>query len=118
MRINEVGVRKWYLGLVAGVALVLCGLCSVRYVAMDMSLIAGRATILSQVLCFGGAIAGASYFFRPMMGWAGLCAVSLCALGLSVRAGDAGAIVLYCFVMVVLLIPVGFVRRRHSELCG
>ncbi len=105
--------KKWYLTLVAGYFLLLCGLSSARYIAMDVSLINGSIPISTQVLCFAATVAAALYFFRPMIGCVALSVISLYGLLLSARAADAKGVVFYGIVLAVLIIPImSFLRGK------
>ena len=116
MIINVSLTKRWYLTLIASFYLVLCGLSSMRYLAMDISIIEGYIGITTQLLCFGATIAAAIYFFRPAFGCLGLLIISLCALVLSVQASDSRAIVYHCMIVAVLIIPIlGFLRRRQPR---
>jgi len=104
MGIRDVLVRKWYLTLLAGCFLVLCGISSVRYIAMDISLIDARVPAATQILCFAATISAALYFYRPMVGSVGLMAISFYGLLLSTQAANARGVVFYAMVIALFLI--------------
>ena len=104
--------NKWYLSSLAGAYLILCGISSIRYLAMDMSLIPGHVPVFTQVLCFAATIAAALYFFRPMMGCMGLAIVTLLALNQAAIARNPTAVVFHVIILLVLSVSVlGFLRR-------
>ena len=113
MTIDKTLPKKWYLTLIAGSFLIICAVSSVRYLAMNASLIEGFVPISIQVLCFAGTVAAIVYFIRPMLGCLGLLAVCLCALALSAQAADSKAIVFYIIMIFALLIP--FLGLLHSK---
>ena len=94
--------RKWYSTLAAGLFLMLCGISSIRYIAMDISLIERSVPITTQVVCFAATFAAALYFFRPLFGCVGLLAICCYGLLLSAQAADAKAVVFYVIVLFVL----------------
>ena len=115
MTIDKTLPKKWYLTLIAGLFLILCGVSSVRYLAMNVSLIEGFVLISTQVLCFAGTVAAAVYFIRPMLGCSGLLAVCLYALALSAQASDSKAIVFYVIIISALLVSILGSLRRHPR---
>jgi hypothetical protein len=113
MTIDKTLPKKWYLTLIAGSFLILCGASSMRYLAMNVSLIEGFVPISTQILCFAGTVAAIVYFIKPMFGCSGLLAVCLCAMVLSVQAADAKAIVFYAIIISALLVSIlGSLRRN------
>jgi len=113
MTIDKTLPKKWYLTLIAGSFLVLCGVSSVRYLAMNVSLIEGFVPISTQILCFAGTLAAIVYFIKPMFGCSGLLAVCPCALALSVKAADAKAIGFYVIIISALLSSIlGSLRKQ------
>jgi len=113
MTISNVLIKKWYLSLIAGCFLILCGISSVRYIAMDISLIDGSISIATQILCFAATISAALYFYRPMVGSVGLMAISSYGLLLSTQAADARGVVFYSIVIALFMISImGFRRQR------
>jgi hypothetical protein len=113
MTIDKTLPNKWYLTLIAGSFLILCGVSSVRYLEMNASLIDGWVPISTQVLCFSGTIAAILYFIRPMLGCVGLLGVCLCALVLSIQAADSGAVIFHMIIISALLVSIlGSLRRN------
>lgn len=113
---DKVISKKWYFTLVAGFFLILCGVSSIRYIAMDISLIEARVPIATQVLCFTATIASALCFFRPLFGCVGLLAVCCCGLVLSSQAADGKAIAFYVIVLFVLAISLmGFRNQKPGN---
>jgi hypothetical protein len=107
--------KKWYLTLIAGFFLLLCGISSIRYMAVNISLIGGSVPITTQVLCFAATIAAALYFFRPLFGCIGLLAICCYGLVLSGQAADVKAIVFYVVVLVVLAISITGFRNQKPR---
>ena len=106
MGISNVVITKWYLTLIAGCFLILCGISSVRYIAMDISLIDGRVPTATQIPCFAATISAAWYFYRPMVGSVGLMAISFYGLLLSTQAANARGVVFYGIVIALFIISI------------
>jgi len=115
MTSNNVLLKKWYLTLIAGFFLLLCGISSLRYFAMDVSLIDGSIPISTQVLCFAATIAAALYFFLPLIGCIGLLIISCYGLALSIQASDTKAVVFYAIMLVVLAVSINSFRRQKTR---
>ena len=111
----DLRAKKWYSTLVAGLFLILCGISSIRYIAMDISLIEGSVPITTQVLCFTATIAAALCFFRPLFGCVGLLAICCYGLLLSTQAANGKAIVFYVIVLCVLASSLRDFRKQKPE---
>ena len=107
--------RNLAVDILAGFYLFICGISSIRYLAMDLSIIQGTVPATAQILCFAATISVIVYFFKPVIGCVGLFIVNVCGLLISLQNNNPKAIAFYIFVLIILSIPLaGYFRRKPS----
>jgi hypothetical protein len=106
MRESKLDTGRWYLYLVAIYYGVLCSICGVRYIYLDLTAADVYVAPLTQILCFVAAISGILFFVRRTAGYWGLIAVTVLALCTAPGHTDAKAIAFHAAVLAILLLPV------------
>ena len=106
--------RKWYLDVMLGVYLILCGVSSIRYLLMDISIMDGHVPYFTQMLCFGATFASVLYFFYSRVGCAVLAVITLLAASQAAIVYDAKAIVFHSLIFAVLAYNIACSLRNRQ----
>lgn len=97
--------ERWYLKVLAGLYLIVCGACSIRYLVSALSPAGPYVPWVVQGLCFGGVLAAALYLLWPRIGWRGLLAITVAAIFCAAGDGQFHAVAFHAAIFVILLLP-------------
>ncbi|MBN2269233.1 MAG: hypothetical protein JXN61_01380 [Sedimentisphaerales bacterium] len=104
--------RKWYITVIAGIYVLLCGGFSVYYASLYFRVGGATVAFSKQFLCLGMAISAAVYFFNAKVGHSGLLALTALTI-LTIGTTDPNATAFHATVLLVLLIP--FAMRQSNR---
>ena len=101
---------RWYVRLLAVYFTLLCGVCSVRYLWMDITG-NGYVPLLTQLFCFAVTAASIVFFVHPRLGHHLLLSLTVIVLLYFAPTGPAQANLFWLFVAALLGMPLLFPRR-------
>ncbi|MBL7152601.1 MAG: hypothetical protein ISS79_02710 [Phycisphaerae bacterium] len=96
--------RRWYVTVIAGIYLLLCGGFSIYYASLYLRADSATVAFSKQVLCLGMAISAAVYFFNAKVGGGGLLALTALTI-VAIGTTDPKATAFHVTVLLILLMP-------------
>jgi len=104
MREPTTDFDRWYVRLVAVLFAFTCGVCSVRYLWMNIA-DGGYVPLRTQTLCFALTAASVVFFVRPRLGHHLLLGLTATVLLFAAPGGPVQAVLFWLFVAALLVLP-------------
>ena len=96
--------RRWYVTVIASFYLILCSVCSAKYILTNFGVFAGTVPMHIQLLCYSMVISAALYFIRPKAGHIALLIVTALTL-IVIGETQPKATYYHLTVLLILLFP-------------
>ena len=106
--------RRWYMTVIAGIYVLLCGGFSIYYASLYLRVGGATVAFSKQVLCLGMAISAMVYFFNAKVGHGGLLALTALTI-LTIGTTDPKATAFHATVLLVLLIPFAMRQSKRTS---